>query len=73
MTEKYYLTLDNDFVEFCKLNNLEYETFARKLLNESFIKYKYPTPSSKPSTLINQKIKKDEPEDNKTKNNIYEE
>lgn len=41
---KYYLTLDNEFIQFCQLNGIDdIEGYANKLFNEKFTSIKYPT------------------------------
>lgn len=42
MKKKYYLTLDEDFIEYCKLNNIDdVEKYAKEIFNREFTKLKY--------------------------------
>lgn len=42
MVKKYYLTLDNEFIQYCKLNNIEdIETKAKEVFKQGFTILKY--------------------------------
>jgi hypothetical protein len=42
MKKKYYLTIDDEFTQYCKLNNIEdVEKFAKEIFNKSFTIIKY--------------------------------
>jgi hypothetical protein len=49
MKKKYYLTLDGDFIEYCKLNKIDdVEKYAKEIFNREFTKLKYgDTPNIK--------------------------
>lgn len=70
MKEKYTLTLDDNFVQFCQLNGKDVLKFANEIFQEGFMKHKYP---STPTTVKTNKIQDKTIKDNKENNNIYEE
>lgn len=42
MEKKNYLTLDDEFIQYCKLNNItDIDKFARKVFNQGFTIIKY--------------------------------
>lgn len=57
MEKKNYLTLDNEFIQYCKLNNInDIEKFARNVFNQGFTIIKY---GEKP--MLKQQSVKEEP------------
>lgn len=79
MEKKSYLILDNEFIQYCKLNNIvDIENFAKKVFNIGFTSMKYGnTPNIKIENKIIESNKKEEieiPIENKNKaTNIYDE
>lgn len=68
MEKKYVLTINDEIVQYCKLNNIEDVVgFGEKLLTEGYTKLKYPKPNNK---IEKPKIEVHKKEENK---NIYEE
>lgn len=50
MKQKNYLMLDDEFIQYCKLNNIEdIESFAKQVFNKGFTIIKY---GDKPKTII---------------------
>jgi hypothetical protein len=42
MIKKNYLTLDDEFIQYCKLNNIDdVEKFAKEIFNKGFTSLKY--------------------------------
>jgi hypothetical protein len=69
MKKKLYLTLDDDFIKYCELNNISnIEELARKVFNRGFTIEKYGEIASTPAQ---NSIKNDSKsvQINKTKNN----
>jgi hypothetical protein len=62
MKKKYTLTLDDDFIQYCKLNNIDdIDTLAKKTFNRGFTILKYgETPMLNKKQVETPKIKKEE-------------
>jgi hypothetical protein len=65
MEKKYSLTLDNEFIQYCKLNNIEdIEGKAKEVFKQGFTILKYGVtpniPTIKPELSSNTMIKEDE-------------
>jgi len=52
MVKKNYLTLDDEFIQYCKLNNIDdVQGYAKKVFNIGFTSIKYPK-----EPIVNQQI-----------------
>lgn len=75
MKKKNYLILNDDFIQFCKLNKIDdIEGYASKIFNEAFVRVKYPTLTIKKTPPPIQPIVNEVSEPNKPQeNNLYDE
>lgn len=70
MNEKHLLTLDNDFVNYCKLNGItDIVGFAKQVFNDGFMKHKYPSSPIVKNVPVEKTVTKNKEE----KNDLYSE